>query len=141
LLAGSCTAILAISSLSYADDVPVSSCTQYLNSADSDFYSMVSSNSTTAANVAQTLDACNAVNICAQINNINNCAAVLTNRYFVSEYYAAVNGNGASGGSYGATAAASSGGSTKSNNNTDNAANTAPTKKPVNKNDSSIHWF
>lgn len=140
LVASGSAALLTISSWSLADDVPVSVCTQYLSSTDSAFYAMVSSNGTTASTVAQTLDACSSANVCDQINSVTSCAETLANRFFISEYFAAINGNGASSGSVSA-AAVPPVSATPSTPNANSVANTTAPKNKSSKSDSSVHWF
>lgn len=117
-------------------DVPLSTCSQYLNYSDSSFYSMIASGGAAATTAAQALESCVSDNACASINGLDNCSLTLANRLFASEYYAM---NSSSSGGFGASAPSTAQPPQATNSaNTNNNANNKPS---TNKNDNSVHWF
>src|SRR3990167_1867642 len=131
-----------IASTSFADNA--STCEQYLNYSDSQFISLVSDNSSTANAIAKTLTTCQSTNVCADINDINNCASLLATREFESTYYANFTSSSlASKKDLGSsTPPSASRSAEKFNSVSDNDVKPAPSKTSTNSNNnnsSSIH--
>ena len=80
-------ALMGVTSIGLAGDPSPSDCDKYLQYSDDQFNAQLSNQSTSAA-IAETLGACQVANMCSDIADVDNCAATLATREFVSNYYA-----------------------------------------------------
>lgn len=90
----SAIALLGVTSITIADNPPpIAACKNYLRYSDSQFDSWLSSNRKQAKTVSTQLASCLHANSCSIIGDIDNCAATLASRTFLSTFYANYSSN------------------------------------------------